>query len=493
MRRLGICCSWRIGNFMFINFIFTIPEIFLLLMSCLILLNGVFTKNGAPKVSFYLSQITLALTLLLLLRFFSLLGGGSNIVFSGMFILDPLSVALNSFILIAMFFTFWYSHTYNENNAIPANEFYVLGLLATLGMMVMISSADFVSLFLGLELMSLPVYAMVALIRGKSRCIEAAMKYFIIGSVASGMLLYGISLFFGATHSLHFMQVAQAISATAPNQSLILYMGLVFVVAGIAFKLGAAPFHAWVPDVYDGAPNSVTLLISAAPKIAGLGLAFRFLIFVAPALHVQWDHVLIAIALLSIAIGNLVAIVQTSIKRLLAYSSIAQMGYMLLGLSCGTVHGDAAALFYMTTYALTGLGAFGVITLLSQKGFEANELSDFSGLGQRQPWLAFMMLLMMFSMAGIPPMVGFIAKVSILEALIQNHSIWLAVIAIIFAIIGSYYYIRVVKVMYFEKTEQSITASCPRGTSVAISINGLAVLLLGIFPGQLFILCHAVF
>src|SRR3989338_6685137 len=327
MRRLGICCSWRIGNFMFINFIFTIPEIFLLLMSCLILLNGVFTKNGAPKVSFYLSQITLALTLLLLLRFFSLLGCGSNIVFSGMFILDPLSVALNSFILIAMFFTFWYSHTYNENNAIAANEFYVLGLLATLGMMVMISSADFVSLFLGLELMSLPVYAMVALMRGKSRCIEAAMKYFIIGSVASGMLLYGISLFFGATHTLNFVGVSQAITNTPVNQSLILYMGLVFVVAGIAFKLGAAPFHAWVPDVYDGAPNSVTLLISAAPKLAAFGLAIRFLVDAAPGLHIQWDEVLIVIGLLSIAIGNIAAVIQSNIKRLLAYSSVAHIGY----------------------------------------------------------------------------------------------------------------------------------------------------------------------
>lgn len=469
------------------------PEIFLLVMSCLILLNGVFTKNGAPLFSFYISQITLLITAILLWRVFSLTGDVTNYAFSGLFVLDKLGVVINIFILIAMFFTFWYSHLYNENNGIPANEFYVLALLATLGMMVMVSSADFVSLFLGLELMSLPVYAMVALMRGHSRCIEAAMKYFIIGAVASGMLLYGISLFFGATHSLDFAKVAQAIAITPINQDLILYFGLVFVIAGIAFKLGAAPFHLWVPDVYDGAPNSVTLLISAAPKIAAFGLAIRFLVFAAPGLHVQWDHVLIVIALLSIAIGNLVAIVQSNIKRLLAYSSIAQMGYMLLGLACGTQRGNAAAFFYMVTYALTSLGAFGMIALLSKIGFESNELSDFSGLGQRQPWLAFMMLLMMFSMAGIPPLVGFIAKVGILEALIKVHSVWLAVVAIIFSIIGAYYYIRVVKVMYFEDAKYFEPVHCSGNLLFAMTINGLMVLLLGIFPSQLFILCHSVF
>lgn len=479
---------------MFADSILVLPEIFLLAMSCLILLNGVFSKNGAPRASFYFSQITLLITAYWVLHIFFLAGDTTTFAFSNMFVLDKLSVTLKLFILISMFFTFWYSHLYNENNKIPANEFYVLGLLATLGMMVLVSASHFVTLFLGLELMSLPVYAMVALMRSKERCIESAMKYFIIGSVASGMFLYGVSLFFGATHSLYLLDIAKIIPTLSATQHLILYFGLVFVIAGIAFKLGAAPFHSWVPDVYDGAPNSVTLLISAAPKIAAFGLAIRFLVDAAPSLHVQWDHVLIVIALLSIALGNIVAVVQTNIKRLLAYSSIAHMGYMILGLACGTQRGDAAALFYMITYAITSLGAFGIIVLLSKTGFDSNELSDFAGLSERQPWLAFMMLIMMFSLAGIPPFVGFIAKVGVLEALLKAHDVWIAVVAIIFAIIGSYYYIRVVKIMYFDNPPQiAHPPEISRSTSIAIGVNGLLLLLLGVFPGQLFILCHAVF
>ena len=470
-----------------------LPEIFLLAMSCIILMIGVFSKNGVPRLSFFLTQLTLVLTGILALFMTGGLQKWATYLFHHMIVIDSLSFVLKIFILIGMLFTFWYSHLYNKNNGIPANEFYVLGLLSTLGMMVLVSAANFVTLFLGLELMSLPIYAMVALMRSRERCIEAAIKYFIIGAVASGMLLYGLSLFFGATHSLDLSVVASVISAMPADAHLILIFGLVFVIAGIAFKLGAAPFHSWVPDVYDGAPNSVTLLISAAPKIAAFGLAIRFFMDAAPGLHVQWDEVLIVIALLSIAVGNLVALVQTNIKRLLAYSSIAQMGYMLLGLACGTIRGESAALFYMVTYALTSLGVFGMIVLLSKTGFEANEINDFSGLSQRQPWLALMMLLMMFSLAGVPPLVGFIAKVGILEALIRNHSVWLAVIAIIFAIIGAYYYIRVVKVMYFEESKQLEKIECPANLTAAMSINGLAVLLLGIFPSQLYVLCHLVF
>jgi len=475
------------------TFLPALPEIFLLIMSCVILMIGVFSKNGVPTVSFWLAKITLLVTALLVAYVYFLLNTPSTIAFHNMFILDKLAVVLKIFILIAMIFTFWYSHLYNKDNGIPANEFYVLGLLSTLGMMVLVSAANFVTLFLGLELMSLPIYAMVAMMRSKERCIEAAIKYFIIGAVASGMLLYGLSLFFGATHSLDLSVVASVISAMPAEAHLILIFGLVFVIAGIAFKLGAAPFHSWVPDVYDGAPSSVTLLISAAPKMAAFGLAVRFFIDAAPGLHVQWDEVLIVIGLLSIALGNLVAIVQSNIKRLLAYSSIAHIGYMILGLACGTLSGESAALFYMVTYALTSLGVFGMIVLLSKTGFEANEISDFSGLSQRQPWLAFMMLLMMFSLAGIPPLVGFIAKVGILEALIREHSVWLAVVAIIFSIIGAYYYIRVVKVMYFEESKHAEKIECSPNLTTAMSINGLAVLLLGIFPSQLYVLCHSVF
>ena len=470
-----------------------IPELFILLMACLILMLGVFSKNGAPRASYYLSQITLIMAALVVGHIYYLGADQAVYAFHQLFVLDALAVVLKIFILIAMVFTFWYSHLYNQSQRVASNEFHVLGLLATLGMMILVSAYHFVTLFLGMELMSLPVYAMVAMMRERSRCVEAAMKYFIIGSVASGIFLYGLSLFFGATHSLNLLSVAQAISITPANQSLMLYFGLVFVIAGIAFKLGAAPFHSWVPDVYDGAPDSVTLFISAAPKIAAFGLAFRFLMDAAPGLHVQWEPVLMVIALLSIALGNVVALVQTNIKRLLAYSSIAHMGYIVLGLACSTKQGDAAALFYMVTYALTSLGAFGMITIMSRAGFEMTKISDFSGLGTRQPWFAFLLLLMLFSLAGIPPMVGFIAKLGILEALINVHSVWLAVVAIIFSIIGVYYYIRMIKIMYFEDVPPTPRMTCSRNVTFAMTVNGLLVLLLGIFPGQLFVLCHAVF
>ncbi|MDP1574612.1 MAG: NADH-quinone oxidoreductase subunit NuoN [Coxiellaceae bacterium] len=467
-----------------------LPELFILLMSCAILLIGVFSSNGAPRISFYCAQITLLIALLLLTQ----QTPSTTHFFYGLFANDKLALALKALMLTAMIFTIGYSHRYNTINGIPGNEFYVLALLSTIGMMVLVSGENLLMLFLGLELMSLPIYAMVALQRAKARAIEAAIKYFIMGSAASGILLYGFSLFYGATQTLDLSQIATTISVTPVTQDLILYFGLVFVIVGLAFKLGAAPFHAWVPDIYDGAPNSVTLLISAAPKLAAFGLTVRFLVDAAPGLQIQWDHVLIAIALISIAVGNFAAIIQSNMKRLLAYSSIAHMGYMILGLACGTARGDAAAFFYMITYVLTSLGAFGMIALLSRDGFEANELSDFSGLSHRQPWMAFMMLLMMFSLAGIPPLVGFIAKVGILEALIQNHAVWLAVIAIIFSIVGAYYYIRVVKVMYFEdKNPGAVRTSISRGTSVVMSVNVLLLLLIGIFPSQLFLWCHAVF
>lgn len=472
-----------------------LPEIFVVVMACIILMNGVFAKKNVSCNAFYLAQLTLLVSALLSIHGLTALTGTTPLyAFHHTFVLDRLAVILKVFIDIAMIFTFWFARNYNETNKIPATEFYVLGLLATFGMMVLLSAADFITLFLGVELMSLPIYAMVAMMRSKMRCIEAAMKYFIIGSVASGLLLYGLSMFFGATQSLQLSTVAQAIAQTPLDQQLILYFGLVFVIAGIAFKLGAVPFHMWVPDVYDGAPNSVTLLISAAPKLAAFGLAIRFLTEAAPGLHLEWQQVLIVVGLLSIALGNVAAVMQTNIKRLLAYSSIAHMGYMILGLAAGTVRGDAAAMFYMVSYTITAIGTFGLITMLSKMDFEFSDISDLSGLSVRSPWLAFMMLLMLFSLAGIPPMVGFMAKVSILEALIQVHTVWLAVVAIIFSVIGAYYYIRVVKVMYFEEpAAQALSLTSPLNLTVAMTINGLAVLLLGIFPNQLFLLCKSVF
>jgi len=477
------------------NFVPAIPEMFVLVMACATLMTGLFATKW-KNISYYMVQITLVIAAWLTWHVFASADLAKAVyTFHDSFVLDKLAVVLKIFIYLTAFITFLYSRQYNDDRRIPSNEFYVLGLLSVLGMMILVSSYDLLTLFLGLELLALPIYAMVALQRGKSRCIEAAMKYFVMGALATGMLLYGMSMIFGATHSLDIAQIAKILSTTPATQNLIFIFGLVFLMAGIAFKLGAAPFHMWVPDVYDGAPTSVTLFISTAPKIAAFGLIIRLLVEALPGLHVQWQAVWIVIAILSMAIGNIVAIVQSNIKRLLAYSSIAHMGYMILGLACGTKHGNAAALFYMISYSIMTLGAFGMITLMSKAGFEANDISDFAGLNNRNPWLAFLMLVILFSMAGIPPLVGFIAKVGVLESLIQVHLVWLAVVAILFAIIGAYYYIRVVKVMYFGDVpvENNEPVRFSADATIAMTINGLAVLVLGVFPGALFSLSHLAF
>lgn len=372
-------------------------------------------------------------------------------------------------------------------------EYYVLGLFSILGMMVLVSADHLLSLFLGLELFSLPVYAMVALHRDVKACSEAAMKYFVMGAIASGILLYGISMLYGATQTLFIPLIAHTIASTPPSQQLILTFGLVFVVVGVAFKLGAVPFHMWVPDVYEGAPSSVTLFITSAPKIAALGMAVRLLVDAMPGLSQEWQQLLVIIAILSMAVGNLAAVVQSNIKRMLAYSSIAHMGYMTLGLLTATPDGYAAATFYIIAYAIMSLIAFGMILILSKAGFEAEKIDDFRGLNTRNPGLAFLMLLVMFSMAGIPPLVGFMAKVAVLNALIVTHQLWLAVVALLFAIIGAYYYINVVKVMYFEDPKIKTPVVWSWSSKITLSLNGLVILFLGLSPGLLFNICRSVF
>ncbi|HYF97474.1 MAG TPA: NADH-quinone oxidoreductase subunit NuoN [Coxiellaceae bacterium] len=465
-----------------------LPEIVLLVGACIALLTDAF----APKktnAAYYLCQLSLVIAAII-----SFYGMPTETItqFHGAFVLDKFAVSLKLFSYVAVFLTFIYSRRYVCTQKIPQGEYYVLGLLSTLGILVLISAGNFISLYLGLELMSLPIYAMVALERERARCLEAAMKYFVMGSLASGLLLYGLSLLFGVSHSVDLSVVAEAISQHTTQELPLLILGMVFIVAGIAFKFGAAPFHFWVPDVYDGAPSSVTLFISAAPKLAAFGLSIRLLVDAMPALHIQWQEVLVVIAIASMAIGNIVAIAQTNIKRMLAYSSIAHMGYMILGLATGTSDGYGAAMFYIVSYTLMSLGAFGMIVLMSKEGYEPEAISDFAGLNTRNPWLAFMWLLILFSMAGIPPLVGFIAKVGLLEALINVHMTWLAVLAILFAIIGAYYYLRVVKVIYFEEPKEVTPVFYTRTEQVAISLNGLAVLVLGILPGWLFVLSHGV-
>lgn len=473
-----------------LNYLPIFPELFILSMSCVVLLADLFYGKNNPKLAYNLTQLTLLIAAALSYFLYAM---PSTTLFSGHFTLDKMASLLKIFIYTLGFAAFVYGRCYIQVRNMPNSEYYVLGLLCLLGCMILVSANSFLILYLGIETLSLPLYAMVALRKDSAIASEASLKYLVMGTLASGLLLYGISLVYGATGQIMLAEVKDAVlHMAAPAQNLMLSMGLVFIVVGIAFKLGAAPFHMWVPDVYEGAPDSVTLFLSGAPKLASLGLALRIFVDAMPELVVHWQTMLIVIAVLSMALGNLVAIVQSNIKRMLAYSAIAHIGYMILGLVAATPEGYAAAIFYMINYALMSVGAFGIVTLLSKEGFEAENINDFKGLNARNPWLAFMLLLIMFSMAGIPPIVGFFAKLGVLEALVNARIIWLAALALVFAIIGAYYYLRVVKVMYFEAPDNPSPIEIAKDAQMMLSVNGLAVLLLGIFPGALLQICRVV-
>jgi len=473
------------------DFYFAFPEIFLLGMTCVVLLVDLLVPQRKQWLTYCLTQFTLIITILCVI---ALSGNYKVILFHGEYILDPMGCLLQLFILAISVFAFVYARQYLVEHDIPRGEYYILGLFSVLGMLVLVTAHSFLTIFLGLELLSLPLYAMVALQRNLAICAEASMKYFVMGAIASAMLLYGLSMVYGAVQSLNITVVARAMSVSPLDQQLILVFGLVFIIAGIAFKLGAAPFHMWVPDVYQGAPTPVTLFVGGAPKIAALGMAIRLLVDAMPHLVVQWHEILVIIAILSITLGNIVAIVQSNLKRMLAYSAIAHVGYMLLGLLAATPEGYSAAVFYMINYAVMSLGAFAILLLLNRSGIEAEYINDLRGLNARDPWLAFMMLIIMFSMAGIPPLVGFFAKLGVLEALISVHMVWLATLALVFAIIGAYYYLNVVKVMYFEEPEGEVTpVTGAMDLRVAVTVNGLVVLLLGMFPSGLIEMCRAAF
>jgi NADH-quinone oxidoreductase subunit N len=464
------------------NFLIILPEIFLLSMICVILLLDLVFKSKA--LVYYSSQASLVILTALTLHLFKL---PVAMTFDNSFVLDPLASLLKILIYITNFLVFWMARDYVAKREMPFTEYYLLALFATLGMMLLVSSHNFIVLFLALELSALPVYAMVALWNNSPFGAEASIKYFVMGALASGILLYGLSMIYGATGSLDMSAISQS------SHDLLLLFALVFIITGIAFKFGAAPFHLWVPDVYTGAPTAVTLFLSAAPKIAALGMAFRLLADALPTLEPQWQMLLIVVAIASMALGNFAAIVQTNLKRMLAYSSIAHMGYMVLGLTTGNVAGYSSAVFYMLAYTLMSLGAFGLLVILSKAGVDFEEMTDLRGLNARNPWLAFMMLLMMFSMAGIPPTVGFFAKMGVLEALIGVHLVWLAVLALIFAIIGAYYYINIVKIMYFEDPDVQAPFQFSGDLRIAISVSGLAVLMYGIVPSTVINLCRQVF
>jgi NADH-quinone oxidoreductase subunit N len=375
-------------------------------------------------------------------------------------------------------------------------EYYVLALFATLGMMVMISANHFVTIYLGLELLSLSLYAMVAMNRDSVASTEAAMKYFVLGALASGLLLYGMSMIYGATGTLEITGIAERLYGGGVNKG-VLAFGLVFLVSGLAFKLGVVPFHMWIPDVYHGAPTSVTLFIGSAPKLAAFAIVMRLLVNGLITMAQDWQAMLVILSVLSMAVGNLAAIAQTNLKRMLAYSAISHMGFMLLGIVTGVVGGDAryalnaysSAMFYVLAYVVMTTGTFGMILLMARAGFEAEDLDDYKGLNKRSPWFAGIMLMMMFSMAGIPFFVGFFAKFSVLQAVVAAGYMWLASVAVLFSLIGAFYYLRVVKMMYFDPPADASPLTAGMDMRILISANGLAVALLGIFPQMLMSLC----
>ena len=462
-----------------------LPELFLLAMAGIILLVDTVLSPANRYVSYLLTLATLAGCTWLTLPH---LGAAPATALYGMFIEDPLAAVSKLALYIAVAVTLTYARDYLKERNLYRGEFFVLALFSLLGMMVMISAYHFLMLYLGLELMSLSLYAMVALQRDSAVASEAAMKYFVLGAIASGMLLYGMSMIYGVTGTLYLGQMRSLLQASA-LPGLPLVFGLVFLVAGMAFKLGVVPFHMWVPDVYEGAPTAVTLFLGSAPKLAALVFVLRVLVWGLEPLFIDWQQMLIILAILSMAIGNITAIAQTNLKRMLAYSTIAHMGFMLLGVLAADRVGYGAALFYAIAYLIMSLAAFGMILLLSRAGFESDRLEDFKGLNARNPWLAFLMLVTMFSMAGIPPTVGFYAKLAVLEAVVDQGYVWIAVTAVMFSLIGAYYYLRVVKLMYFDNPEQGAEISAGADMRLVLSVNGLALLLLGILPAPLMNLC----
>jgi len=484
-------------NFTMPNLLPAYPEIFLLIMVSVILVVDLFLPQRLRYVTYALTQLALAGCAVLTLDVAVLTQGLVTYTFSNMFVADLMGHALKLAAYVALFATLVYSRAYLSDRGLWKGEFFALVLFALMGMMAMISANHFLTLYMGLELLSLSLYALVALDRDSARATEAAMKYFVLGALASGLLLYGMSMIYGATGTLDISRVAQAIAGAQPNKT-VLTFGLVFLVSGMAFKLGVVPFHMWIPDVYHGAPTAMTLIIGSAPKLAAFAMAMRLLVMGLLDLAVDWQQMLVILAVLSMAVGNLAAIAQTNIKRMLAYSTISHMGFMLLGLLAGVVNGNllnaadaySAAMFYVVVYVLTTLGSFGMVLLLSRAGFEAENLEDFKGLNARNPWYAFIMLLLMFSLAGVPPTVGFYAKLSVLQPLLAADMVWLAVVAVLFSLIGAFYYLRIVKLMYFDEPTDSAPIEPSLDMSVLISVNGLAVLALGIMPQSLMALCY---
>jgi len=470
----------------------TFPEVNMMLaLPELVLLGGIFVVMIYDLFSAKQDRATNLLLMTIVLLFIVaglvgaqawVLGDLARFAFANMFVADQMAAVLKVSLLISVGVLMVYSRDYMVIRKLFTGEFVLLMLFATLGMMVMVSANHFVLLYLGLEILALSTYTMVALNRDSAVSTEAAMKYFILGALASGLLLYGMSMIYGGTGSLDVATIAKTIEFSRANDPLITF-GLVFVVAGLAFKLGAVPFHMWVPDVYEGAPTPITLFIASASKIAAFGFMIRILADALGGGSSDWQGMLVILAVASLAVGNIIAIAQTNLKRMLAYSTISHMGFLLLGILAGTNSGYAASMFYIISYALMSLGAFGIIMLLSREGFEAENLDDLKGLNERSPWVAFLMLVMMFSMAGIPPFVGFFAKLSVLEAVLNVGYTWLVVYAVLMSVIGAFYYLRVVKLMYFDAPLDNSPIVAGQAMRAVLGVNAFTVLLLGLLPG----------
>jgi len=470
---------------MTVNLLPVLPEIIVLAGASLILLIDLFLKDEQRHVSYWLTQFTLLLAFCVTIK-----TSDFNVVrvMHNMVVDDLVADVLRILSFISVSLVLFYSRTYLALRGLFRGETFVLILFALLGMQVLITANSFLTLYLGLELMSLSLYALVAMQRDNEAPAEAAMKYFVLGALASGFLLYGMSMVYGATGTLEIDLVMQAVLGGSDNKVLLLF-GLVFVVSAIAFKLGAVPYHMWVPDVYQGAPTAITLLIGTAPEFAAFAMILRLLGGALVGAEVDWQGMLIVLTVLSVSLGHIVAIAQTNIKRMLAYSTIANMGYVLMGFLAADVTGYSAAMFYMVAYVLTSLASFGMVLLLSREGFEADQLDDLKGLNARSPWWAFVMLLVMFSLAGLPPTIGFYGKLLVLQAAVKAGYVWLAVVGVLAALIGAFYYLRIVKLMYFDEPADRAPIEARGDTRVLLSANGLALLLFGILPQPLMGLC----
>ena len=479
------------------NWMAVLPEIVLVTMACVVTLVDLWVSDPRRSPTYWLTQLSLAVVGALHLWAFD--AGDTVYAMQDMVVADPMGHLLAVFTTLCVMATLAYSRGYAMERDMLKGELFTLSMFSLLGANVMVSANNFLVVYVGLELMTLSLYALTALRRDNLNATEAAMKFFVLGALASGFLLYGLSMMYGATGSLTIPQVFEAIESGALNESVLVF-GVVFVVAGLAFKLGAVPFHMWLPDVYHGAPTAVTLLIATAPMFAGFAIIIRLLVEGMFGLAVDWQQMLMVLAIGSLVVGNLGAIAQSNLKRMLAYSTIGQMGFVLLGLTVGVVDGNtfsaangySSAMYYMVTYVLTTLGTFGIIMLLARQGFESENIDDLKGLARRSPWYAVVMAIFMFSLAGVPPTMGFYAKFAVLQSLISTNStgyFWLALVAILFSLVGAFYYLRVVKVMYFDEPVQTQPLAEGRQLRLLLSLNGAAVLVLGLLPGGLMALC----